>query len=218
VTRWIDAPEVWMAPFSATTYPKLITQQSSTQARLFPQYGGADNDFDIVIAGSGMGGGILADDLADRFATGGSGTRILLLEAGSYLFPTHVFNVGRFPNADVARAYAVQTFTQPGGERDQFYIHEQPQLNFGGRSIFWSGLIPTIQPWELEFFPQQVRDGIASRLADVGRTLNASITLGQQAQAIVAALNNSPLAGHFEIRETPRAPSPRSRCASPSTS
>jgi GMC oxidoreductase len=194
-----------MSPFSATTYPKLITQQSSTQARLFPQYGGEDSHFDIVIAGSGFGGGILADDLADRFASSGSRKRVLVLEAGSYLFPTHVFNVCRFPNADVARAYAVQTFTQPGGDTDRHYIGEQPQLNFGGRSIFWSGLIPTIQPWELEFFPQDVRDGIVSRLADAGYKLNGSITLGQKAQAIVQALSNSPLAQHFDIRETPRA-------------
>jgi hypothetical protein len=89
--------EVRMSPFSATTYPKLITQHSSTQARLFPQYGGTDSYFDIVIAGSGIGGGILADDLADRFASAGSGKRILVVEAGSYLFPTHVFNICRFP-------------------------------------------------------------------------------------------------------------------------
>ncbi|MGH3937007.1 MAG: hypothetical protein ACRDS1_18825, partial [Pseudonocardiaceae bacterium] len=194
-----------MCPFSATTYPKLIAQQSSVQARLFPQYGGGDGHFDIVIAGSGVGGGILADDLADRFSSSGSGKRLLVLEAGSYLFPTHVFNVCRFPNADIARAYAVHTFMQQSGANDRHYIGEQPQLNFGGRSIFWSGLIPTIQPWELEFFPQDVRDGIASRLVDAGRKLNASITVGQKAQAIVQALSNSPLAQHFDIRETPRA-------------
>lgn len=194
-----------MSPFSATTYPNLMIQQSSTQARLFPQYSGADPHFDVIIAGSGIGGGILADDLADRFASASGGSRILVLEAGSYLFPTHVFNVGRFANADVAKLFAVQTFTQPGGETDRHYIHERPQLNFGGRSIFWSGLIPTIQQWELEFFPPGVRDGIASRLAEAGRTLNASVTMGNKAQAVVQALANSPLAQHFEIRETPRA-------------
>jgi hypothetical protein len=102
-----------------------------------------------------MGGGILADDLADRFDPN-SNKRILVLEAGSYLFPTHVYNSSRFPNADVARKYAVKTFTQAEGENDQHYIHERPQLNFGGRSVFWSGLIPSIQPWELDFFPQNV--------------------------------------------------------------
>ena len=31
-------------------------------------------------------------------------------------------------------------------------------MNLGGRSIFWSGLIPEIQPWELEFFPPELRE------------------------------------------------------------
>lgn len=99
----------------------------------------------------------------------------------------------------------MNTFSQAGGETDQHYIHERPQLNFGGRSVFWSGLIPSIQPWELEFFPQNVRDGISSRLDNAGRRLNASITMGNKAKAIVQALRQSPLTQHFEILETPRA-------------
>lgn len=82
-----------------------------------------------------MGGGILADDLVDRLGPNRS-ERVLVLEAGSYLFPTHVYNSSRFSNADVARKYAVKTFNQAAGEHDQHYIHEQPQLNFGGRSVF----------------------------------------------------------------------------------
>jgi hypothetical protein len=193
-----------MPGFSQTMYENLITEQSETQKRLFAPYSGNNLHFDVVIVGSGMGGGILADDLADRFGPN-SNKRILVLEAGSYLFPTHVYNSSRFPNADVARKYAVKTFTQAGGENDQHYIHERPQLNFGGRSVFWSGLIPSIQAWELEFFPQNVRDGISSRLVDAGRKLNASVTMGNKAKAIVAALWQSPLAQHFDIQETPRA-------------
>ncbi|MDP9352276.1 MAG: GMC family oxidoreductase N-terminal domain-containing protein, partial [Chloroflexota bacterium] len=187
-------------PFSKGTYENLITEQSETQRRLFAQYSGPNLDFDVIIVGSGMGGGILADDLADT-----STKRILVLEAGSYLFPTHVYNTGRLPNADVARKYAVKTFTQAGDDNAEYHIHEYPQLNFGGRSIFWSGLIPTIQPWELAFFPPGVRVGINRRLDDAGLKLNASITMGQKAQEIVHALRQSPLADHFIIQETPRA-------------
>jgi len=193
-----------MPGFSEATYHNLITEASETQKRLFAQYSGGNTRFDIVIVGSGMGGGILADDLADRFGSG-SAKRILVLEAGSYLFPTHVYNTSRLPNAAVAGKYEVTTFTQAGGASSQHYIHARPQLNFGGRSIFWSGLIPSIQPWELEFFPQNVRDGISGRLVDAGRKLNASVTMGSKARAIVQALRQSPLAHHFEIQETPRA-------------
>jgi choline dehydrogenase-like flavoprotein len=42
-----------------------------------------------VVIGSGIGGGVVADQLAD------SGLDVLVLEAGSYLFPTHVGNLPR---------------------------------------------------------------------------------------------------------------------------
>jgi GMC oxidoreductase len=189
--------------FTGSTYENFVSQEEPAQARLFTQYLGSRNDFDIVIVGSGIGGGILADDLADRL---GDRKRILVLEAGSYLYPTHVFNCFRFPNAEVAQHFACKTFWQGGNESSQSYIHERPQLNFGGRSIFWSGLIPTIQPWELEFFPDRVRQDLtAGLLEEAGRTMNHSVSMGATAQAIVRKLRNSPLAADFQIEETPRA-------------
>ncbi len=189
--------------FHAQTYEGLVSQFSESQSRFFPQYQGDRTDFDIVIIGSGMGGGLLADDLADRL---GQQKRILVLEAGSYLFPTHVFNVCRFPNAEVASHYKVKSFYQFGNGGSQNYIHEQPQLNFGGRSVFWSGLIPTVQDWELDFFPDPVRNALSDEYLQLaGDKMNASASMGKTAQAIVERLRASPLADEFDIQETPRA-------------
>src|SRR5215213_3922183 len=148
-------PEGADMTFTNSTYVNLVSQATEAQARLFLQYMGPRNDFDIAIVGSGMGGGVLADDLADRV---GKSRRILLLEAGSFVYPTHVYNMCRFSNSSLARHYGCDTFWQSGDERSEFYIGEKPQLNLGGRSIFWSGLIPAIQAWELEFFPPRVRN------------------------------------------------------------
>lgn len=189
--------------FRPSDYGGLVAERSEAQARLFPQYQGRDDSFDIVVVGSGIGGGILADDLADRL---GDRKRILVLEAGSYLFPTHVYNLGRRPNADVAGRFACATFWQRGGEQDSHYIHERPQLNLGGRSIFWSGLVPTPQPWELAFFPDRVRADLeAGLLARAGQAMNESVSMGDTARAIVARLRQSPLAEDFDVQETPRA-------------
>jgi GMC oxidoreductase len=189
--------------FNSSTYENFVSTFSAAQSRFFPQYQGYRTDFDIIVIGSGIGGGVLADDLADRL---GTQKRILVLEAGSYLFPTHVFNICRFPNAGVAAKFACKTFWQWGDGSSQNYIHEQPQLNFGGRSIFWSGLIPSIQPWELEFFPPRVRQGLATGLlTEAGEKMNESSTMGATARAIVNKLRQSPLAQEFEIQETPRA-------------
>ena len=192
-----------MVTFTAATYVNLVSECSTAQERLFLQYAGPRDDFDIIIVGSGVGGGVLADDLADR---AGGHTRILVLEAGSYVYPTHVYNMCRFPNANLAKHFGCDTFWQLGNQGTQNYIGERPQLNLGGRSIFWSGLIPAIQPWELDFFPPQVRKDLESGLLNqAGDTMNESRSIGTTARAIVTQLRQSHLAQDFSIQETPRA-------------
>src|SRR5688572_15704958 len=97
--------------FTPGTYAKLVTAPSAGQERLFLQYLGPRDAFDIIIVGSGMGGGVLADDLADRL---GNSRRILVLEAGSFVYPTHVYNLCRFSNASVAKHFGCDTFWQYG--------------------------------------------------------------------------------------------------------
>jgi choline dehydrogenase-like flavoprotein len=189
--------------FTSSTYANFVAASGASQERLFLQYMGGRSDFDIIIIGSGIGGGILADDLADRL---GDRKRILVLEAGSYIYPTHVYNLCRFPNASLAKHFACDNFWQQGRDGDQFFIGEKPQLNLGGRSIFWSGLIPTIQPWELEFFPSQVRQDLSNGLlAQAGELMNESISMGAVAKAVVGKLRQSALVQDFSIQETPRA-------------
>jgi hypothetical protein len=80
--------------FNSSTYVNFISENSAAQERLFLQYLGYRSDFDIIIIGSGIGGGVLADDLAERV---GKQKRILVLEAGSFLYPTHVYTSVVFP-------------------------------------------------------------------------------------------------------------------------
>lgn len=189
--------------FTADTYANLVTQRCAAQERLFLRYIGPRDDFDIVIVGSGMGGGVLADALADRF---GPSKRILVLEAGSFLYPTHVYNLCRFPNFQVAKHFGCDTFWQAGDSGSPFFIGETPQLNLGGRSIFWSGLIPAVQDWELAFFPDRVRADLKARyLQEAGLAMNESVSMGTTARRIVEALRAGPLGIDFAVAETPRA-------------
>ncbi|WP_217275140.1 hypothetical protein [Microbacterium hominis] len=111
----------------------MVSEDSAARERLIRQYLDRRAEFDIIVVGSGIGGGILADDLADRL---GATKRILVVEAGSFIFPTHVYNLSRFPNASVARHFGAATFWQQGSPAASHFIGEQPQLAFGGRSIF----------------------------------------------------------------------------------
>jgi hypothetical protein len=189
--------------FKASTYVNLVTEFGAAQERLFLRYIGPRDDFDIIIVGSGIGGGVLADDLADRL---GDRKRILVLEAGSFIYPTHVYNICRFPNSSLAKHFGCDTFWQGGDSNSQNFIGEKPQLNFGGRSIFWSGLIPSIQDWELAFFPPRVRSDLnGGLLRRAGESMNESRSMGKTASRIVEKLRHSPLSDDFVIEETPRA-------------
>ena len=189
--------------FSASTYVNFVSAASAAQERLFLQYIGPRDDFDIIIVGSGIGGGVLADALADKL---GGAKRILLLEAGTYVYPTHVYNICRFPNSSLAKHFGCDTFWQSGNPGTAHFIGEKPQLNLGGRSIFWSGLIPTIQSWELEFFPPTVSQDLQGGLLEAaGATMNESRSMGTTAQRVVEKLRQSALADDFTICETPRA-------------
>ena len=197
--------------FKPDMYKGLIAADSPAQRRLIRQYKGTGTSFDIIIIGSGVGGGVLADALANK------GLRILVLEAGSFLYPTHVYNLCRFLNHRVAEKFECRTFKQPSDSADnELYIGEQPQLNFGGRSIFWSGLIPTLQKWELKFFPPRVREDFVEHpnplkrderdlLHRAGQKMNQSRSMGSVAQQVVKRLQNSWLAADFSVDETPRA-------------
>ena len=187
-------------PFQ-NNYENLVTEKPQAHTRLIRDYDGDNKDFDFIIIGSGIGGGILADDLADRL---GKSHRILVLDAGSFIYPTHVYNISRIPNGSVAPHFGVDNFKQ--SPSDSHFIGSKPQLCFGGRSIFWSGLIPQAQSWEMEFFPANVRRELESTyFKSANDRMNTSLSLGDKAQELVDYFQSSALNSDFEIKQTPRA-------------
>lgn len=186
-------------PFQ-NNYANLVSQNSEAHTRLIRDYDGPNPDFDYIVIGSGIGGGILADDLAER----NKQKRILVVDVGSFVYPTHVYNISRFPNSVVAGHFETGNFQQTA--TPHHFIGGKPQLAFGGRSIFWSGLIPQPRDWELEFFPDAVKSDLKGNyLKLAGERMNASSSLGDKARRLVQQFNNSPIGDDFEVHETPRA-------------
>ena len=139
------------------TFPALtevITENSVFQQRYFAPALNEAHEYAVIVVGSGVGGGMVADQLSDL------GADVLVLEAGSALFVTHTANLprqhqlGKFDKHLWALfdEYRVVNYENAA---DSKYQGAQA-FNLGGRSVFWGGFIPRMTWWELEAWPKAV--------------------------------------------------------------
>jgi glycine/D-amino acid oxidase-like deaminating enzyme len=145
-----------------------IFEQSALASQYLPPVINDDRVWDVIVVGSGMGGGVVAEELTDR------GRNVLVLEAGSELFSVHTANLPQRHNVDGTEdsaivkhiwdlwddGYKIINFNDVNGS----YGGGQG-YNLGGRSVYWGGLIPRIQRWELV---QDWPIDVASYLLDEG--------------------------------------------------
>lgn len=130
--------------------------------RLFGGTADPDTLYDVIVVGSGMAGGTLADHLSDSDPNRAeTDLNVLLMEAGGFIFPTHIGNLPREQKPGVFTKhiwelwdeFAVRNYDNLEGSD---YIGGQG-FNLGGRSVFWGGFIPRMTSWELDFWPARVK-------------------------------------------------------------
>lgn len=131
---------------------EVVVENGRVQSLIFAPDLAEQNVHDVIVVGSGMGGGVLAEQLAD------GGADVLVLEAGSYLFPTHIANLPRQHHVGVFDKHVwglwdelrvVTTANAPGSAYDgaQGFV-------LGGRSVFWGGFAPRMSSYELDLWPR----------------------------------------------------------------
>jgi choline dehydrogenase-like flavoprotein len=182
----------------------LVTEYGIVAQRLLPRNTDEDVFYDVIVVGSGFGGGLLASQLAD------DGANVLILEAGSYLFPTHIGNlprslpIGQF-DKNVWHLYEdfnVRNYNNVEGSNFQ----GAQGFNLGGRSIFWGALIPRQTAWQLQRWPADVAEYL---LEGGGYTaaearLNAAETPASDYQTEATAFLDQTVAG-FTAANAPMA-------------
>lgn len=153
-------------PQPGTTFKllrELVVERGYIQHLFFKPKLDETHIYDVIVIGSGIGGGILADQLSDLDVD------VLVLEAGSYLFPTHVGNLPRQHQIGKFDKHIWSLFDEFGvanyeNDDNSQYAGAQT-FNLGGRSLFWGGLIPRMISWEMDLWPQ---DPIKWYLEDSG--------------------------------------------------
>ena len=118
--------------------------------------GNGGDPFDVVVIGAGMFGGYIADKIYRRGAE--IGLRVLVVEAGAFLLPTHVQNLPRLglfgPAASVVDG--TPSNSDPGTQNLVWghpWLSSQPfpglAYCLGGRSLFWGGWSPRLTAADL---------------------------------------------------------------------
>lgn len=110
--------------------------------------------FDIVVIGAGMFGGYIADKLYRRCEN--LGLRVLVIEAGSFLLPTHVQNLPRLGLSGPVEQVVAANAQDPGQQKlvwgHPWHSNQAfPGLAYcaGGRSLFWGGWSPRLTSADL---------------------------------------------------------------------
>jgi choline dehydrogenase-like flavoprotein len=121
--------------------------------------------FDAVVIGAGMFGAYAAEKLF-RYGAG-LALRVLVLDAGAFLLPSHIQNLpqrlgGRIGGADNLRTRDTGTqnviWGMPWISTDQIANPGFPGLAYciGGRSLFWGGWSPRLTPADLANWPTEI--------------------------------------------------------------
>lgn len=109
----------------------------------------AETDYDVLIVGSGAGGGAVLWRLCEQW--GQEGKRIGMIEAGDLLLPTHGFNVPTF-DEDRAAAYVARV-ADPTVRRWTDYPAAIIIRALGGRTVLWYNYAPRFEPSAFRAWP-----------------------------------------------------------------
>ncbi|CAM4125585.1 GMC family oxidoreductase [Paenibacillus alkaliterrae] len=130
----------------------------------------ARTDYDVIIVGSGAGGGAILWRLCERWRN--NGMRIGLIEAGDLLLPTHMNNLAILSGGRAERFMANPEITRRIGKTLPEFSGAKQVLALGGRTIQWGNVTPRMPLHILEQYPvppneMQFYYGIAEQAMNV---------------------------------------------------
>ncbi len=176
----------------------LVSSRTKLQRAMVPPQVDPKRHYDVIVIGSGMGGGVLADQLSD------ADINTLVLEAGSLPFQTHIDNLpGHNFNFGTAERDQVGHYINRPNSESAFLFGAQ--MNLGGRSVYWEGLIPRMDRWEANHWPSSVRDYLFRQQGyhQAEQLVRKRRTLGPFQESLIHDLRSA--FKEFYVEDLPRA-------------
>lgn len=175
--------------------------------------------FDAIVIGGGMYGAYCAEKLYRSGAS--SALRILVLDAGAFLLPSHIQNLPQQLGGKVGGPNYLRTRDDASGAQNVVWgmpwISNEPfpglAYCIGGRSLFWGGWSPALTDADLANWPNELTTylksatGYAYTANEIGTaTTTDFITTTALFTALRGAIQAAiPLDGITEVAEAPLA-------------
>lgn len=139
-------------------------------------------EYDVLIVGSGAGGGAALWRLCEQW--GNNGKRIGIVERGPQFLPTHIANIATI-NGDSFRVYRPPQITDLIGDRLPQYSGMKLVYALGGRTLVWGAITPRMPDFEIaRYWPVSVREmelyyNIAEEVMSVTNTYTKDSSMTQ---------------------------------------
>ena len=162
----------------------------------------AQQDYDVLIVGSGPGGGATLFRLCELWKNQGA-KKIGILERGTKLFHSHSLNIPT-QNVDTARDQLLPQNSTPEGQRLPEFSGATMVYALGGRSLFWNAATPRPIESELREWPIHRRElNVYYGMAE--RAMNVTMNYAQGSRMQKSFLNRLHSRGIFEAIDMPLA-------------
>jgi choline dehydrogenase-like flavoprotein len=158
----------------------------------------AEQEYDVLVIGTGAGGGASIWRLCEQLA--GSGKRIGVVERGNLFMPTHVSNISTM-NFDNFRLYAPPEMDLIGNRLPE-YAGAKVVYALGGRTLFWGAVTPRMPLSVLAQWPVPIEEmDLYYKIAE--QVMNVTTSYTQDSSITQVLLNRLWAHGYPEADELP---------------
>lgn len=162
----------------------------------------ANTNYDVLIVGSGAGGGATLYRLCEMWKNQGA-KRIGILEKGTKLFHSHALNIPTM-NVDRMRDQLWPDNSTPVGENLPEFSGARLTFALGGRTLFWNAACPRPAQFQLQNWPVHPDElDVYFRMAE--RVLNCTTTYADGSSMQRILMNRLHAGGILEATNMPLA-------------